>query len=500
MDKNTAKRRFAFLAEAFEGSGGFATEVAWESQVITTQDQAGTPLTAVRRVPKLSGVSHLVPYQRESAEKYAGRVALAVYENHLREACERYVGYLGRKRPARSGTEGPLVQLMLSDADMRGTPLDQFLATLALNTKARGSMLVLIDMPAVTVLEGGQEGAGGENGEPPTLSLAQQIEGRLVPVLRAIEPENVDDYEVDPDTGLFVWVDVACVEQIDGKATRCTRRWTAEGWQVIVDGEVVKSGDHPFGHCPVLALTESGDTFPVVGKFAQVADLSRDIFNLRSELRELLRSQTFSILTMQVPAEASALFDPAKTAASIGTHSMLVHQGITPAFVAPESGPAETYMKDIAQKEASIKRITMDNTDAGDKATQESGEARRLRFERLNSDLATFASRMQTLEAQLWALFHKAIGTPNRVVSTWPTDFNLTDVAAELDILTLMQGASFPDEVIAAKQEAIVEAEFDTLPDAEKTALKQAVRNQTQEVRRKPQGEPDDDTTTSQDE
>ncbi len=475
MDKQTALRRFAFLAEAFDGSGGFAPAVSWETEQLQTKTQAGEVITASRRVPKTSGPNHLTPYQRESVEKFAGRSSLAVYENHLREACERFVGFLGRKKPQREGTNAPLVQLLVKDADLKGTPLDEFLTTFALKAKARGSMLLLVDLPAIERQEEGKEGEAG------AMSLRQQIDTRAVPFLRAIEPETVVDFEVDDDTGLFEWVEIRAVEEIAGKAEKCVRRWDAEKWQVIHEGKVVEEGEHKFGKCPVLAFTENGDAFPVVGKFAQIADLSRDIFNLDSELRELLRSQTFSILTMQVPPESAGLFDPMATAASIGTHSMLIHQGITPAFVSPDSGPAEVYMKKIEQRQASIKRIAMEDASSDQGGANESGVARKLRFERLNADLATFAGRMRSLEAQVWGLFHSALGTENRVVTVWPTDFNLTDTVAELDILASMQGCAFPTEVIAAKQAAIVDAEFDAMPDAERAALKAAVNEQAQE-------------------
>ena len=177
MDHAHAKLRFAFLAEAFHGTGGFAPQVLWESQAITTKAADGTPMQAIRRVPKLAAPCHIVPHPRESPEKYAARAAVAVYENHLREACERFIGYLSRRRPIRDGVDAPLVQLLLEDADMRGNGLDVFWSMFALHAKARGSMLLLIDLPTMDPEEGPK-------------SLRDQLEQRVVPYLRAIEPER----------------------------------------------------------------------------------------------------------------------------------------------------------------------------------------------------------------------------------------------------------------------------------------------------------------------
>jgi len=464
MDFKTAQQRFSFLAEAFDGCGGFAPRVTWEDQLLTTTDQQGNLISATRRVPKTSGPCHLVPYPRESAEKFAARAAVAVYENHLREACERFVGYLGRRRPMRDGVDAPLTQLMLGDADMRGTPLDLFWVGFALQAKARGSMLLLIDMPS----------------DEPAESLRDQQERRIVPMLRAIKPEALIDIEVDDETGLVDRVTLGVAEEADGAMRACELTYDAEGWVLRFGDRVIDSSPHGFGQCPVLVLTESRQDFPHVGKYAQIADLSRRIFNARSELDEILRGQTFSLLTLQVPEGERHSFNAAETAATIGTHSMLVHGGATPAFVSPDSGPADVYLRVIEALESSIKRIAQDDATSGD-GPQESGVARRLRFERLNTDLASFALGMQSLERRMWAMFHRALGTENRVTVEWPTDFNLVDSAAELDILALMQSTGFPPAVLAQKRQVIAAAEFDAADDDVKAAMVAAINEQSQE-------------------
>lgn len=464
MDKSTIQGRFTFLAEAFQGVGGFAPRVTWRTDRTTTTTPDGRTVTSTRRVPELASSCHLVPYLRESDEKYAGRCAVAVYENHLREACERFVGFLGRRRPMRQGVDAPLVQLLLDDADQRGTPLDLYLRAFALEAKARGSMLLLVDMPDVD--------------EQP-ISLADQIERRVVPRLRTIAPESVTSYEQDEVSGLFTSLRIACLEVIDGKATPAEREWTAEGWAIYVGDRKVREGAHPFGICPVLAFTENGLPYPQVGKFAQVADLSLSLYNARSERDEILRGQTFSLLTLQVPPE-QASFDPAATAATIGTHSILVHAGDTPAFIAPDPGPAQTYLAKIEELQQSIRRITAE-TATEQSGTQESGVARRLRFEALNADIATFATGLQSLERKVWALFHRALGTTNRVVVEWPTDYNLIDTLAELDILAAMQATGMPPAVLNAKRRVIAAAEFDTLDEERKAALLLAIDEIDQE-------------------
>jgi hypothetical protein len=131
-----ASQRFTFLAEALTGSGGFAPRVYFDT------DNAG-----MRKPTRLLTDCHLVPYPRENASKFAARAAVAVYENHLRSACENFTGYLARRKPQRDTGGNPLFDRMVQDADWAGNHLDVFWQGFMIDAKARGSMLLLIELP-----------------------------------------------------------------------------------------------------------------------------------------------------------------------------------------------------------------------------------------------------------------------------------------------------------------------------------------------------------------
>lgn len=464
MEWTTAKARFAFLADAYTGSGGFRPSVEWVTQAVRN-DQG--EVTGSVSVPSLMSKTELVRYSRESDTKFAARNAVAVYDNHLEDAVGRFVGFLGRKLPQRDGTESPLVKLMVDNADLKGTPLDMFMLQFAADAKARGSMLLVIDTPT---------------GAPAT-SLADQIQRRRVPYVRSALPESVVDYLMDAESGLFLSITLASRELWEGKVQDVERDYTTEGWRVrkAKSQVVLSEGAHTFGACQVLAFTEDGSDFPRIGRYAQIADLSRRLFNARSERDEILRSQTFSLLTLQVPPEQAQNFDATKVGATIGTHSMLVHGGDQPAFIAPDSGPAETYAKNIAELESSIMRIQRkESTESSTQA--ESGEAKRLRFEELNSELATFARQLQVLESRMWSLFMRSTKAGASVSVVWPDDFNLADVMAELDVLDAMARTGFPEQVLVEKRKSIAAAEFDGADGDTKARIKSAIDEQSQAV------------------
>ena len=460
MDWTHARERFAFLAEALDGGGGFAPRVSWYAEALT--DSAGAVTT--KQTPRLNGPTHLVRYQRETEQRFAARNAIAVYENHLSSAVARFCGFLGRRSPARDGVDAPLVRLMIEDADLRGTSLDTFWSGFAAQAKARGSMLLVIDMP---------------DGPAPS-NLAEQQRRRAVPYLRWASPESVVDFRIDADSGEFLRVTLASKEWVDDELTDVERDYDATTWRLRKDKTVLKEGVHGFGACPVMAFTENGTEFPRVGEYAQVADISRRIFNTRSEQDEILRGQTFSLLTLQVPPEHAANFDGNTVAATVGVHSMLIHTGDTPAYIAPDSGPAATFAAKLEELQQAIRRVTMESsTESSSQA--ESGVARRMRFEALNASVATFAKQLQAIERRMWAMWHRAMGTTNGVQVSWPTDYNLADVLAELDILTLMQATGMPTAVLNEKRKAIVDIEFDAAGEATKAALHAAIDEIEQE-------------------
>lgn len=428
-------------------------------------DESGA-VTGYLTKPTLNGPTELVRYPRESDSKFAARNAVAVYENHLESAVSRFVGFLGRRLPSREGVDSPLVKLMVENADLKGTSLDNLMLHFAAEAKARGSMLLVIDTPTGT----------------PATTLADQMARRRVPYIRSAAPESVVDYRIDDESGLFLTITISATEWWDDKLIEVERDYTPTGWRVRKGSSqtVLAEGEHSFGACPVLAFTEDGSDFPRVGRFAQIADLSRRIFNARSERDEILRSQTFSLLTLQVPAEQAPMFDAAKVGATIGTHSMLVHSGTPPAFIAPDSGPAETYAKNIEELQDSVRRISMEAT-VENSAQAESGEARRLRFEALNSELATFAKKLQGFELRMWALFKASTSVACDSV-TWPDDFNLADVMAELDVLTGMQLTGFPTRVLNEKRKAIAAVEFDGADESTRAAIKAAIEETEQEA------------------
>ena len=445
---NTDAARFKFIGHALAGDGPFRPTVIhdYEGRAVDTS------------------ASYLVRYPRESDEKYARRCELAWYASPLAQACGRFTGYL-TTRPVIRTLPHQLYEAMADDIDGKSNSIDVFWSVWMIEAKARGSMCLLVDMPPAMAP-----------------NLAEQVQSRVAPYWTSIKPEQITDYVVG-DNGKFEFCEFAGnFEREDGKRIACTWHFDEAGWQARdQEKRVLDAGEHGLGECPVLIFTESGD-FPSFGPFSAIADLSKRLFNLDSELDEILRAQTFSLLTMQVPDGST---DEQKIAAArtvgqtIGTANLMVHSGSTPSFIAPDSGPATTYITRIDKLRDQINEIGLSVATINQ---QESGIAMQMRFAAINAELSRFSGRMEDFERRAWELSRRWLGMTTAPEVAWPRDFNLADVESELRVLSEMQGAAMPAEVIAQQSKRIASIQFAGLSQEQQDEIAKAIDERMLEV------------------
>jgi len=453
---NASASRFRFIGHALQGDGPFRPVVTYSDGDTAAQ---------------LSGSSYLIRYPRESNAKFARRNEVAFYASPLAQAASRFVGYMSTK-PAVRKLPHKLYEGMAEDIDGKGNSMEVFFQQFMLNAKSRGTLCVLVDMDAMP-----PEGVPNQ---------AAQIAKRVAPYWTIVLPEQITDYELGDD-GKFVFVEIPGNYRMpDGERKPCTWRFDREKWSAtasasgsgmaVVAGVVLASGFHPLGECPLLIWTEGGD-FPNFGPFAAIADISKRLFNMDSELDEILRGQTFSLLTMSVDEGSTSeqKLQAAQVAGqTIGTDNLIVHSGSTPAFIAPSDSPAKVYMERIQALRDQIDEIgldiSMDET--------ESGIAKKMRFQVVNAELSKAAARTEDLERRAWELSAKWLKLSVVPEVEWSRDYDIADLELELKILADMQAAAMPPEVITAQQARIVKIQFGNLEADEVAKLITSVQEQ----------------------
>lgn len=447
--QNSAAPRYQFIAHALNGDGPF--------RPVVSNDAHGQPITVQS--------SYLVRYPRESDLKFSRRNEVAFFDSPMAQAAGDFVGYLSERNPVRSLPHA-LYKTIADDADGKGNSIDVFWQAFMIEAKARGCMCLLVDMPAMDAD-----------------TMGEQISGRVAPYLAAIKPEQITEYELGQD-GRFVFAEFAGrYIKDDGERVDASWRFDRFGWEVRATkgGAILDAGEHPLDQCPILIFTEGGD-FPAFGPFALIADLSKRLFNLDSEMDEILRAQTFSLLTMQVPEGSadSQKIDAARVVGeTIGTANLMVHTGSTPTFIAPDSGPAATY---AARIDAIRSRINEIGLAIASPNQRESGISMQMRFHKINAALAKFASQMEDLERRAWDLCRQWLGMSVAPEVQWSRNYNLADATTELDVLARMQATGMPAEVIREQQKRIVAVQFSGADQAVVEDIHQAIDERAQEV------------------
>ncbi|MDG4557916.1 MAG: hypothetical protein P9F19_11105 [Candidatus Contendobacter sp.] len=343
------------------------------------------------------------------------------------------------KRPPQRQLSHPLLSAFAQDCTWQNDSLDVFWGGFMLEAKARGSMLLLVDRPAEADAD------------------------RATPYLVAIAPERVTRYRLDA-RGQLAEVAFTDTAEIAGKATVVTRRYDAQGWAVLEGDKTLDAGTHDLGVCPILAFTEAG-LFPHVGPFATVADLSKRLYNLRSELDEILRAQTFSLLAYQVPSADQVTFNPGQVAETFSTEALLIYGAEAPRFIAPPDGPATIYQAVIAQVESLIRDAAL-YVDIPESRATESGVALALRFQALNAALVAFARRMEDFERRMWDVVVRWLGIATPPAISWSKDYSLTDLKLEIEIAQNMAALGAPPAYQAEKLKQLMALDLSSLDPA----------------------------------
>lgn len=386
----------SFLLDAYSGKGGFATG------------------------------AYLVPHPREdtaSGGKFDRRKELAVYPNYCRKIVNVFMGFLWKQTPNRETDE--LYGQFMANADGAGSKLDALLFAYQRLAMILGTVYVIVDKPKTQ---------GRTRADQALPYLALRLPGQL-------EGEEKD--------AAGRWTSVTFSELKDGETVY--RTFKLDGWMLSkqADGsDVIEQGDYSLGRVPVVRFHIEKPLDPTESRsqswFYDLAGLNWDLYNARSELRELFRAQTFAILALPVAdqSEMEKLKD-----LTISTENALTYNatsGGQPGFIAPPADPVNLYMEQIANTVTDIYRVANLEFVGG---VQQSGVALSFHFQEANSSLGGMAGEGEAAETEIAELVHAWQGREFAGNIAYPTEFNMTELKAALEIamdsITLGLGTEF---------------------------------------------------------
>jgi len=385
-----------FLLDAYSGQGGFATG------------------------------AYLVAHPREdltAGGKFDRRKELAVYPNFSRKIVDVFTGFLWKQTPNRESDD--LYTQFQNDANGAGGKLDKLLFTYQRLAMILGSVYIIVDKPKIQ---------GQTRADQALPYLALRLPGQLV---------------AETKDAAGRWLSVTFSETMDGETVY--RTFTTTGWKLSkkTDGtDVIDHGEYSLGRVPVVRLHIAEPLDPSSSRsqswFYDLAGLNWDLYNTRSELRELFRAQTFAILALPVAdeSERERLKD-----LTISTENALTYNptgGGDPKFIAPPADPVELYMKQIADTVTDIYRVANLEFVGG---VQQSGVALAFHFQEANSSLGGMSGQCEAAEIEIAQLVYLWQDHEFSGNIAYPTEFNITDlqqaIGVAMDAVSLGLGAEF---------------------------------------------------------
>lgn len=433
------------LFDVYEGAGGF-TDVTRPYLYAHPREWLDHSLkqTATETEPE-KWVSN--PNPRVPSPKLLTRRRIARYEpiastliDQLKAALFRKAATRSFEDPAKIKDDHPLRRFW-ADADGSGRGINAVMQDAWTAAAVFGHMLLYADRQ-------------GSTPETPTRADQPPV------VLRAYTPLDLIDWLTD-DLGQLMAVrlmEAAPRESFDmpaAAAVALVRDVTATTWTTTEvkstrtgvfkpTGTTGKNGNHGFGVLPVRALyARRRPLTPTIGR-SVLGDpaLYIDLYNLISEVRELLRNQTFAILNIPLGKDGSVEVEAARIGQTAGTANVLF-SGEAAQYVSPEGTNVQVYHEHIDRLVRTIYRLAVVawETDSKD---AESGDSRKLKKEDLHQMLAGYADECEQAEIGIAQLVYRAHygerwntqWDTDKPSISYPDDFDVAGLLDELEAVT----------------------------------------------------------------
>jgi hypothetical protein len=301
-----------------------------------------------------------------------------------------------------------------------------------------------------------------------------------IPILRAYTPMDVADWWED-DMGRLTAVKLLepsprAPGDTSVKPLKARVRIVDETTWKLYDsaGKLMDQGEHKMGCLPIVVLyAKRRPLIPNIGQSVLYdPQLYVDLYNLDSELRELLRKQTFSILNIPLGTGPDAM-DVSKAKELLNQEVStegVIFSGPAAQFLTADAANVAAYQEERSQLLRMIYRLAGVFFESDSKDAEAEGSLK-LKREDMNQRLSNYADELEQADlkvAQLWyrAQFGDTWETrwkADGVTIQYPQTFDVTPFDVVLEQAQAAMSLGFPAEVLKAIRKRLL-VKF--LPDA----------------------------------
>lgn len=330
----------------------------------------------------------------QPANQYAQRLDYTALENSCKLVVDTYRAFLFRTLPVRALgnlNKLPFLKDWISDIDLDGSDIDQFMKEANSLAMIYGHCWVLVDKPTTDS----------------AITLEQEIVQGIRPYANLISPENILDWSFTRVNGRYV-LDYLKQKEYEDEKSLVISVWTNESvcrykldkdeeGQLHLLEEVVNS----IGRIPFAMLKANPSHTRGIGgsDLADVAKIQQAIFNLMSEAEQAIRISGHPSLVKTASTDASA------GAGAIITVDETTPGELKPYLLQPSSANIDAIIKVLKEHQTMIMKMTHLEAVVGQKTVAKSGVALQTEFSMLNTRLGDKADSLERLEHKIWDLF-----------------------------------------------------------------------------------------------
>ena len=374
--------------------------------------------------------------------------------NYFAPIVNALVDPIFKKNPLRDyhGSAERIIKNFSLDADAAGTSIQIFIKRAAVMAKVYGISFIVVDNAR----------------DVDSRSQQEMLQRRQFPYAYVLEPDNLEEYGIDK-TGDLEYIKFKEIAHIESGTIQYRYVYfDRTAWKIWGGGIALQQGTHNLGCVPVVPLFSrmlEQKTMRPAPELLPIARTAKALYNHCSWLGEILRNQTFPLLT--IPSlDAKDLV--------IGTNNALGYNpdySHEPNFIAPPSDPATILQNQIASLVQEMYRMANLSFIISTTQNNNSGIARQWEFERTNQQLANFAAQCAHAETAMMNLVAKWVNEDITYTVAYPDNFGIVDVTEELTqaqaVLDMGLGDGLREEVLkkvmAAYCPDILDERFDEL-------------------------------------
>jgi hypothetical protein len=437
-----------FLLDAYEGGPDYCRAVTTQARNGGLKDYLLKIYAGGRELQSCTS-GNLFMHPKERQQDYDERLRMSYYYNFCSPIIDIYTDHLFKQPVIENfGDIESDIEERRENIDNKGGSISELRKEVADLAQIYGHIFVITDSPVYL----------GD-----IRSRADLLENGLLPYVTLHHPQNVINWSLD-EFGSPYWVVVREVLDsnidpfnYDKKQAGVVqyRLWTRQEWILYNEGfDEIGRGSHGLGIVPITCIFDKQSkkvrNFLGISAIADIAFIARDVYNSCSELKQILRDQTFAFLAVQ---GNSSEYDEL----AVGTSKGLLYpaERNVPQYVSPPTGNAEVYFKHIDRQVAKmfqLAKLEGGSVQAPDQsAVIQSGVSKAWDFNQTNSALSKKAGNLEDGETKLWQVYARWLDKEFDGSVEYPHEFSIQSLNDDLDeaekIFKLQLGADFNKEI-----------------------------------------------------